>query len=582
MKLLLPIGLVVLLGACQLLPINNATNSAENDQSNTENSNPTNTIQTLEVTDNLSTMGLAVDNIKPCTADTISISNEGLNNHSPRCQKQDNSDGVIQVIHPTEELIVELEQPDPIDPNKLNNVWERIQYQLAMDIPEDQKRLDAQRNWYLKHPAYMKRVSKRASPFLYYIVEQLEAEEMPLELALLPIVESAFDPFAYSHGRASGMWQFIPSTGKRFGMPQTWWYDGRRDVIASTQGAIKYLRYLHKMFDGNWLHALAAYNSGEGRVMRAIKKNRRAGKATDFWSLSLPKETRAYVPKLLALADILKNKETYNFDWPIITNAPVIEIVDVGSQIDLALAANMAGLTIAELQALNPGYNRWATDPAGPHTLIVPLAKAEKFQAALAKTTSKQRLNWVRHKVKSGESLGLIAKKYATSVKVIQKVNNIRGSQIFINDYLLVPVSLKSLEEYSLSLDQRLAKTQATKRAGHKIEHTVRAGDTLWDIAMAHKVGVRSLAKWNKMAPTDPLKVGANLVIWTDDVKVPNAASPVMRNLVYTVRNGDSLARIASKFKVKVTDLTKWNNLNKNKYLQPGQKLKIRVDVTRT
>ncbi|MDT0594560.1 LysM peptidoglycan-binding domain-containing protein [Glaciecola petra] len=494
-------------------------------------------------------------------------------------------EGVAALIHPLNDIAIRI----PLVPEAKvdeeeseTNLWQRISSQFTFDIPEAQPRLDAQKKWFLRHPAYMGRVSKRASPFLYYITERLEQENMPMELALLPIVESAFDPFAYSHGRASGMWQFIPSTGKRFGMKQTWWYDGRRDVIASTEGAIKYLKYLHKMFDGDWLHALAAYNSGEGRVMRAIRKNKKAGKATDFWSLALPKETRAYVPKLLALSKILSDKEKYNFAWPIIPNTPVVEIVDVGSQIDLALAAKMAGLSIGELQGLNPGFNRWATDPDGPHTLLLPLDKTENFKQVLAKTSSKDRLNWVRHQVKSGDSLGVIAQKYSSSIKVIQQVNNMKGNRIIIGDYLLVPVSLKQLDEYSLSADQRLAKIQSIERAEHKIVHKVSTGDTLWDIAMAHKVGVRDLAKWNKMAPGDTLKIDADIVVWTNNVPTPNANAPIVRNITYTVRSGDSLARIAGKFKVSISEIKKWNKLNKNKYLQPGQKLRIKVDVTET
>lgn len=561
MKFLLPLSLLCTLSACQL--VQNEKIAKVDTQARLESS--------------IEDQSIKIDNIRPCPA---MIETKHEQHDSPECETGE--DGVRKVIHPTEEVEIVLEEPDPVDPNSLNNIWEKIQYQFSLPIVENQPRLEAQKNWYLRHPAYMQRVSKRARPFLYHIVERLEAENMPLELVLLPIVESAFDPFAYSHGRASGMWQFIPSTGKRFGMKQTWWYDGRRDIIASTEGAIKYLRYLNEFFDGDWLHALAAYNSGEGRVQRAIIKNRRAGKATDFWSLDLPKETRAYVPKLLALADILKHQDRYNFNWPTIPNAPVIDIVDVGSQIDLALAASMADLTIAELQALNPGYNRWATDPDGPHQLIIPIEKVDGFTTALAQTSSTERLNWVRHQVKNGESLGVIANKYATSIDVIKQVNNLRNNTIYINDYILIPVSLKDLNAYSLSVDQRIEKAQSVERANHKIEHKVETGDTLWDIAMAHKVGVRELARWNKMAPTDPLKVGANIVVWTDQVPVPDANSPVMRNLVYTVRNGDSLARIADKFKVTVSELTKWNKLQGKKYIQPGQKLKIRVDVKRT
>jgi membrane-bound lytic murein transglycosylase D len=561
MKFILPIGLLFSLSACQVAP-------------------PVSVIEQEELVITIpQEVLLSEDNLQPCLA-TYSDADSTSEIQSQECETSDEC--VIKVIHPTQEVDLALDQPDPIDPNSLNNLWEKIQYNLNIPIPEDQARLQAQKKWYLRHPAYMQRVSKRARPFLYFIAQRLEQENMPMELALLPIVESAFDPFAYSHGRASGMWQFIPSTGKRFGMKQTWWYDGRRDVIASTEGAIKYLRYLNNMFDGDWLHALAAYNSGEGRVQRAIRKNKRAGKPTDFWSLDLPRETRAYVPKLLALADILKHQDKYKFSWPVITNAPVVALVDVGTQIDLAVAASMADLTIAELQALNPGYNRWATDPDGPHHLLLPIDKADEFSTKLAQTSSKDRLNWVRHKVKSGESLGVIANKYATSVNVIKQFNNLKSNTIIINDYILIPVSLKDLDAYSLSVDQRLEKTQSIKRANHKIEHKVAQGDTLWDIAMAHKVGVRKLAKWNKMAPTDPLKVGAKLVIWTDQIALPDANSPVIRNLVYTVRAGDSLARIADRFNVKIADLTLWNSLHGEKYLQPGQKLKIRVDVKRT
>ena len=494
-------------------------------------------------------------------------------------------EGTVTVEHPVSivdvplqslPLVAEVAQPEPI-----TDVWQRVKQDLVFEVP-DNRRITVQKNWYLKHPAYMQRVMKRAKPFLYLIVEELEKNQMPLDLALLPIVESAFDPFAYSHGRAAGMWQFIPGTGKRFGMKQTWWYDGRRDVLASTQGAIAYLNYLLDYFDGDWLHALAAYNSGEGRVKKAIRKNKRAGKSTDFWALDLPRETRAYVPKLLALSDILANTQSNNFQWPAVDNIEVTQAVDIGSQIDLALAAEMAGLTLEELHALNPGYNRWATDPNGPHRLLLPIDKVESFQAKLAETDDSQRLNWVRHKVKSGDSLLKLAKKYHTTVDIIQKVNDMRGNVIRAGDHLLVPVALKSLDQYSLSAEQRLAKTQSTRRGSYQLSHTVKSGDTMWDISREYKVNVRSLAKWNGMAPTDPLMPGKNLVIWVNQVSDSQRDNAVMRTLTYTVRRGDSLARIAGKFKVKIADLQRWNQINPNKYLQPGQKLKIYVDVTRT
>lgn len=492
--------------------------------------------------------------------------------------------GTIPVTHPVEDVtvpIVVAQQPVDVEPEEvITDVWQRIRHQLTFTVP-DNRRVNVQKNWYLKHPAYMKRVANRARPFLHLIVERIEEENMPLELALLPIVESAFDPFAYSHGRAAGMWQFIPGTGKRFGMKQTWWYDGRRDVIASTDGAIKYLRYLLKYFDGDWLHALAAYNSGEGRVMRAIRKNKRAGKNTDFWSLDLPKETRAYVPKLLALTDILRHSDTNGFNWPLIDNVAVTQPVKIDSQIDLALAADMAGLTIKELHALNPGFNRWATDPNGPHRLLLPIDRVESFNLALNATDDSKRLNWVRHKVKSGDSLLKLAKKYHTTVDVIQQVNEMRGNMIRAGDHLLVPVALKSLDQYSLSAEQRLAATQSKNRKGYKLTHKVQSGDTMWDLSRKFKVNVRTLAKWNGMAPTDTLHPGKELVVWVDKVSESQRQNAIMRSLTYVVKKGDSLARIASRFNVKISDLKRWNQFNQ-KYLQPGQRIKVFVDVTRT
>jgi membrane-bound lytic murein transglycosylase D len=493
--------------------------------------------------------------------------------------------GTIPITHPVEPIEVAVEVPEKVVEaaaeveNK--DLWQRVRSQLKFEF-EDNNRIAAQRNWYLKHPNYMQRVAMRAKPFLHLIVEEMEQQNMPLDLVLLPIVESAFDPFAYSHGRAAGMWQFIPSTGKRFGMKQTWWYDGRRDVMASTKGAIDYLNYLVNMFDGNWLHALAAYNSGEGRVQRAIRKNKKMGKSTDFWSLDLPRETRAYVPKLLALADILDNSELYSFEWPVINNMPLTQEVLVGTQIDLALAAEMAGLTVKELHALNPGYNRWATDPNGPYNLLLPIDKAEKFSVELSKTDSSQRLNWVRHEVKSGDNLLKLAKKYHTTTNIISKVNELKSNVIIVGDHLIIPVALKSLESYSLSQDQRLVKTQSKISGAYKLDHTVKSGDTFWDLSREYNVNLRQLAKWNGMAPTDTLRPGKNLVVWVNNVSKEQRKDAVMRTLTYTVRNGDSLARIAGKFNVKVSDLQKWNQTKLKKYLQPGQKLKIFVDVTRT
>lgn len=528
----------------------------------------------------LNALGLVIAlAVSGCMNTTDTIEQAELLPNEPNVVDPDDSfetEGVLEVVHPVEPIEITLTESPEASNQPIENLWEYAAQGFSFEIT-DNPRLQSQLRWYLRHPSYMKRVSKRATPFLYHIVQRIEARQMPMELVLLPIVESGFDPFAYSHGSAAGMWQFIEGTGKRFGLKQTWWYDGRRDVIASTDAALDYLTYLHKFFDGNWMHALAAYNSGEGRVRNAIRKNERAGKPTDFWSLELPRETRAYVPKLLALAEILKNQDKYDFEWPTIDNAPVIEVVEIDGQIDLAIAAKWAGLTLQELSALNAGFNRWATDPDGPHQLVLPLDKAESFTLAMQNADPSDRVNWTRHKIRSGDSLLKIAKQYHTTVDVIKQINGLSHNMIRAGKYLLVPNAVKSLDEYVLSNEQRLASLQSRKRSGHQIKHTVVSGDTLWDLSRKYDVSSSRIAKWNGMAPGDMLMPGKTLVIWLEDGN--QNLTNVTRKVTYTVRRGDSLSRIADKFKVRVSELRKWNQLQNKKYLQPGQKLTVIVDV---
>lgn len=467
-------------------------------------------------------------------------------------------------------------------PQEVDDVWQRIEMQLALPI-SDHRAIQQQLRWYKKHPSYIKRISKRAEPYLFYIVEEIEKRNMPLEIALLPIVESAFDPFAYSHGAASGMWQIISGTGKRYGLEQNWWYDGRRDVIAATTAALDYLEYLHKYFKGDWLHALAAYNSGEGRVGRAIKRNRRLKKPTDFWSLKLPKETRDYVPKLLALSSLLKNAKQHGINWPVIDNVQKVAQVEIESQIDLALAAKLADIELKDFYRLNPGFNRWATSPNSNHKLLLPVEKVETFSQALLKTPKNDRLKWTRYKIKSGDTLGQIARKFDTTTTIIRQTNNVKGSNIRAGHFLLIPIASTKLSDYQLSANSRLNAKQNTKYGKHKTSHLVQSGDNLWDIAKKYKVNHRSIAKWNGMAPSDNLKLGKKLVIWLDDKSNNNLAlqNRVYRKVTYKVKTGDSIARIAKKFNVRVKDVVRWNALNIKKYLKPGQRLTLRVDVTK-
>lgn len=466
------------------------------------------------------------------------------------------------------------------------DIWLRLRGLFVLDHSVTDRRVQQQLNWYKRHPSYINRVVERGSRYLHYIINEVETRGLPGELALLPIVESAFDPFAYSHGRAAGMWQFIPSTGKYFGLKQSWWHDQRRDVVASTDAALRYLERLANRFDGDYTLALASYNSGAGTVSKAIRKNARRNKPGDFWSLQLPAETRAYVPKLIALAKIFDDPEAYGITLPTVEDKPYFDIVETHSQLDLAQAAKLAGVDIDEIYLLNPSYNRWATSPDGPHRLLVPVANAAQFREGLAAIDPKKRVAWRNYEVVSGDSLIRIANKFGTTPSVIQQVNNMRGSLIRIGQRLLIPTAREGTGDYVLSQSQRLAKKQSSGSGGSgtRIEHKVQSGDTFWDIARDHGVSVRQLASWNGMAPGDPLMPGKELVIWsktsTNTTVASNGRSKGMvRKVGYRVRKGDSLAAIANRFSVNVSDIAGWNNLNTARYLQPGQSLVLYVDI---
>lgn len=452
-----------------------------------------------------------------------------------------------------------------------DDVWDRIRYQLSIKVPQNRP-VVTERNYYARHQSYLDRISKRAEPYLYYIVEEVEKRQMPIEIALLPIVESAFDPYGYSHRSASGIWQFMPQTGKRFGLEQNWWYDGRRDIGESTRAALDYLSYLHKTLEGDWLNAIAAYNSGEGRVMRAIKKNRRKHLPTDFWSLDLPKETTAYVPKLLALADLLKRHDEFGVKWNKVVNAQVIERVDAGSQIDLELAAEMAGISLAELYRLNPAFNRWATAPDGPHHLLLPLDSVARFEQRLASAQLKDRLRWQQYAVQPGDSLSVIANKHNTSVDAIKRLNSLSSNTIRVGQTLMVPLSDKAASHLPDRVRLAINDTTSVTRS-----HTIKSGDTLWDLSREYDVTVAQLKAWNNLGSNTVLRLGQKLKI--RQTSSAGVVQSVNRTITYKVRKGDSLSRIASQFGLKISDIKKWNKLNTDKYLYPGQKLKLIVDV---
>ncbi|MGB1411602.1 MAG: LysM peptidoglycan-binding domain-containing protein [Candidatus Pseudothioglobus sp.] len=480
--------------------------------------------------------------------------------------------------------IFEADNLDAINYSDDSDLWRVIADRQEI-IVDNNPRIQSHIDWISQRPDYLASISKRAEPFLYLVVSELEKEEVPIEIALLPIVESDYYPFSYSHGTATGIWQFIPSTGRMYGLDEDWWHEDRRDVLASTKAAVRYLKDLNRMFDGDWLLSIAAYNAGPGRVQRAIDKNRNQGKRTDYWSLDLPKETEKYVPKLLALGKVLKNPERFNQKLIKIENKPYLEPINLESQFDLALIAQWTNLSIDEIYSFNPGLKRWATPEALPYTILLPVDVVGDFKEILTNQKNRPKVSWTRYKVKEGDSLSIIAQNFNTTINQIQSVNNINGSLIRANSYLIVPLARESEAYYSLSDVQReKSRLNATKNSD-KLIYKVVSGDSLWKISRNFDVTVNDLVRWNKIVPTAPLSIGKELVILIDAkektelAKITNTGIDINRKIVYTVRSGDNLSLIAQKYKVKVSQIRDWNDLNETDILQPGDKLTITINV---
>ena len=490
--------------------------------------------------------------------------------------------------------------PD-LPPGAYTDLLDRVRVGFAIDDVQSYA-VDREVETYRSRPDFLDRTFKRGSRYLYYIVTELERRNMPLELALLPVVESAFNPVAYSRSRASGLWQFIPSTGKHYGLKQNWWVDERRDVLMSTNAALDYLQRLHDFFDGDWYLAIAAYNGGEGTVKSAMQRNANAGRPTDFWSLDLRPETRDYVPKLLAIRRIVGDPSAFGLEFAPIANVPYFGVVDPGRQVNLEEAATLAGISRDDMFALNPAFNRMTTPPEGPHRLLLPVGNVEQFQVAYATEEGAARVaaNAVApppvktHRVRAGETLSGIARLHGVSVADLSAANGFRkSSTIHPGDTLRIPGVVESQSDEGEIAETRtdiLAQlperqsggTSTASRATAKPRapkvHVVRAGDTLWAISKRYDVTVPALAAANGLEPTAELRTGTRLEIPSGGSSTGKAEST---RLTYEVRRGDTLTRIADRFNVSVRQLADWNNLNKSQTLRTGQRLVVYSDPAR-
>ncbi len=482
------------------------------------------------------------------------------------------------------------------------DLWCRLRDGYGIYLQDDSK-IEKAVQKYSKSPRYFKKISLQAHPYLYHIVEEVEKRGMPSELALLPAIESRYEPLAVSSSRAAGIWQFIPGTGRNFGLKQNAWYDGRRDIVASTDAALTYLQKLHQFFDGDWLNALAAYNYGEGNILKAIKRNRARGMPTDYWSLDLPKETREFVPKLLAIARIIGDPEFYGIQLHEIDNEPYFAQIEIGQQIDLSVAAQMVGISLKDIKHLNPGYRRYATAPKGPHCLAVPVEKAKTFEHQLVasnghdllpkkvsyhtdKQTAKMRSKtshtqkqreksaYQIHRVRKGDTFKIIANKYGITISMLNKLNkNANSWRLNIGQSIKVPSTGKQLAFKNISSKHSIRPVEKQVYKTHRI----RKGDTFKQIAKEHGTTISTLRQLNSKANSRRLKIGQAIKVPSTKRKVAST-TPSKQNkqkITHTVRSGDSLWAIAQAYQVSIDKLSHWNQIPKRQPLRLGQKLTI-------
>ena len=469
--------------------------------------------------------------------------------------------------------------------NPQQDLWARIR--VGFSLAELNTGLVADNtDWYAKRPEYVSRMLERSKRYLFYIVEAVEQRGMPTEVALLPMVESAFNPKAYSRAHASGLWQFIPSTGRSYGLQQNWWVDNRRDVIAATNAALDYLQKLHGMF-GNWELALAAYNWGEGSVMRAIAKNKAKGLPTDYLSLRMPKETQQYVPRLMAVKNLIQRPQDFGVDLGVVPNTPYFAQITINQHIDVALAAKLADTTLDEFTSLNPNYTRPVIQAHQPATLLLPVDKAEIFAANL-ENYSKPLVSWQAYHAKRGEKIDAIAKRHGISGARLQELNQItlKRGLLASNQTLMVPGAGSSNAKL---LNASYSEPQAAVEAVSTKTYTVRRGDTLFSIAKRAGVKATQIKAWNQLS-SDRLALNQKLKLGSGDSQdastartAKKEARPATEKIAsskrkqYTVRRGDTLYSIAQRFDVDLDDLRRWNKLSSKARIHPGDKVSIQL-----
>jgi len=393
--------------------------------------------------------------------------------------------------------------------------------------------------------------------FIYYVIQELEAANLPVELALIPFVESNYDPFSISPSGAVGLWQFMPKTGRIFNLEKSWWSEDRHDPFRSTHAAIGYFKYLFERFDNDIYLALAAYNAGPTYLDRQIKKNYRRGMDTDFWSLSLNSQVTEYIPKYVALREVVFNSEKYNVNLPFIPVESVVQKIEIPGQVEILTLSEYLDIKPELIYKLNAGYTKWASAPKDKSIFYVPIEKTFLLDSPDSPFENVNQINWISHVVVSGDSLWELAKKYDTEVRIIKEINYIDSDLLSINDTLLIPLS----------------KSKSNNFIPYEM-HIVSEGDTLWDLSKKYNIDIEDLIRMNSLKKDSYLQLGQQLTIGNKNIH-RNIESK-KRTILYSVKQGDNLYKISDLFDVTVESIKEINDFETSD-LMPGQIIKIAI-----
>ena len=451
------------------------------------------------------------------------------------------------------------EEPEPIIAIKSDAIYESVWDRIALNSTIQNQELDEETlqylNAYLASPEQLNKLLVKGEYFIFFVLEQLEKYDLPPELALLPYIESNYDPFSISTSGAMGLWQFMPATARIYGLEDTWWYEQRHDPLISTKAAVRYLAYLHNRFGKDLTYTLSAYNGGPTLLEKQIKLNRRTGKAIDYKSLRLPKQTKAYVPKFKAIVELIINAKKYDIQLPKFPNRSVLGQITLDGQIEIFAFSEFSNLKPEFIYKLNAGYTKWASPPGKTTTFNIPIEFVEPLNNKKDGFTQANQINWVTHKVSKGDSLWKIADQYDTEVSVLKKVNYLQSNLLNLNQQLLIPLGN--------SKNQTFIPYQA---------HIISEGDTLWGLGIKYEISPNEIAKNNGLKISSDLRIGKQLNIGNKNIY--RTINSKKRTILYSVKQGDSLYRIADIFNIQIKDIIELNSISENE-IKPGQVLKI-------